>query len=381
VLESRINLPPARDLDRIEVEHGRNRLARLGAFDSVSVRYEPLDAETRDVVYELRESKALDFSLLFGYGSYELLRGGFELDQKNAFGLAHQARLRAVQSFKASRADFLYTVPEMFGEDVDVFFNASGLRREEISFIREEYGGGLGARRFFRPIDTDVSLRYNYQYLSALDNQAIGSVGVERTRVGAIVLDLRHDRRDNPLLPTRGYDVLANVEVASASLGGEVDYQRAELAGSYHANLVGGLFLHLGLRHGAALRLGATTGELPFTKRFFPGGENSVRGYQQGEASPRDVNGNLLGAETYLLGNVELEQFLTPSVSLVGFVDAVGFAERLADYPANEALYSAGGGIRWKSIVGPVRLEYGYNLNRRAGDPVGTLHFSLGFPF
>ena len=381
VLESRVKLKPAEDLDRIEIERGRNRLARLGAFDSVSIRYEPVDNATRDVVYEFKESKALDFSLLFGYGSYELLRGGFELDHKNAFGLAHQARLRAVQSFKSSRADFLYTVPEVFREDVDVFLDASGLRREEISFVREEYGGGIGARRFFRPIDTDFSVRYNYQFLTALDNRATTATGVQRTRVGAIVLDLRHDRRDNPLLPTRGYDLLADVEVASASLGGEVDYQRVELAASGHLNLVGGLFLHLGLRHGAALRLGGANGELPFTKRFFPGGDNSVRGYQQGEASPRDPDGNLLGAETYLLGNGELEQFLTPSVSLVGFVDAVGFAEHLRDYPANEALYSVGGGIRWRSIVGPVRLEYGYNLNRRRGDPRGTLHFSLGFPF
>ena len=68
-------------------------------------------------------------------------------------------------------------------------------------------------------------------------------------------------------------------------------------------------------------------------------------------------------------------------MSLVGFVDGVGFAEHLRDYPVNEALYSAGGGLRWRSIVGPVRLEYGYNLNRRGGDPHGTLHFSLGFPF
>src|SRR5213083_119854 len=381
VLKSRVKLEPAEDLDRIEVEHGRTRLARLGSFDSVGIRYEPVDDQTRDVVYELKESKALDFSLLFGYGSYERLRGGFELDHKNAFGLAHQARLRAIQSFRSSSADFLYTMPEMFREDVDVFFDASGLRREEISFIREEYGGGIGARRFFRPIDTDVSVRYNYQFLTALDNQATTAPGVQRTRVGAIVLDLRHDRRDNPLLPTRGYNLLGNVELASASLGGEVDYQRFELAGSYHANLVGGLFLHLGLRHGAALQLGGANGELPFTKRFFPGGENSVRGYQQGEASPRDANGNLLGAETYLLGNAELEQFLTPSLSLVGFVDGVGFAEHLRDYPASEAVYSVGGGIRWKSIVGPMRLEYGYNLNRRTGDPVGTIHFSLGFPF
>src|SRR5437667_3082005 len=225
VLENRIKLRPGEKLDRIDVEHGRNRLARLGAFDSVRVRYESVDDTTRDVVYEVTESKALDFSLLFGYGSYELLRGGFELEHKNAFGLAHQARLRAIQSFKSTSADFLYTLPEVFREDVDVFFDASGLRREEISFVREEYGGGIGARRFFRPIDTDFSVRYNYQFLTALDNRATTATGVQRTRVGAIVLDLRHDRRDNPLLPTRGYDLVADVEVASASLGGEVDYQ------------------------------------------------------------------------------------------------------------------------------------------------------------
>ena len=381
VLESRVKAKPGEDLNRIDLDHARNRLARLGAFDSVSIRYDPVDDTTRDAVYEVKESKALDFSLLFGYGSYELLRGGFELEHKDIFGLAHQARLRAVQSFKSSRADFLYTIPELFREDVDVFVSASGLRREEISFVREEYGGGLGARRFFKGIDTDISARYNYQFLNALDNQATNAVGVKQTRVGAFVFDLRHDRRDNPLLPTRGYDVLANVELASASLGGEVDYQRVELAISGHARLVGGLFIHLGVRHGAALQLGGANGELPFTKRFFPGGESSVRGYQQGEASPRDADGNLLGAETYLLGNVELEQFLTPSLSVVGFVDGVGFAEHLRDYPASEALSSVGGGVRWKSIVGPVRLEYGYNLNRRSGDPHGTLHFSVGFPF
>src|SRR5207245_6791294 len=105
---------------------------------------------------------------------------------------------------------------------------------------------------------------------------------------------------------------------------------------------------------------------------FFPGGENSVRGYRQGEASPQDANGNLLGAETYLLGNVELEQFLTPSFSVVGFADSVGFAEHLRDYPVNQALYSVGGGVRWKSIVGPMRMEYGYKLKPPAGCSPGT---------
>jgi outer membrane translocation and assembly module TamA len=40
-----------------------------------------------------------------------------------------------------------------------------------------------------------------------------------------------------------------------------------------------------------------------------------------------------------------------------------------------------GGGLRWRTIIGPVRLEYGYNLNPRPKDPTGTLQVSLGFPF
>ena len=88
-----------------------------------------------------------------------------------------------------------------------------------------------------------------------------------------------------------------------------------------------------------------------------------------------------VGAETFLFGSVELEQSLTSTWSLVGFLDTVSFAAQLKDYPFDESLFSTGGGLRWKTMIGPVRLEYGYNLNRRPHDPVGTVQFSLGFPF
>jgi outer membrane protein assembly complex protein YaeT len=381
VLKRRTTLKPGDELDRLAVERGRERLARLGIFDSVTVRYDPAGPGRRDVTYELKEGKTLDFSLLFGYGSYELLRGGFELDQHNLWGRAHKTRLRATQSFRSSSGDFLYTIPEVLGRDGDLFFNASGLRREELSFVREEFGGAVGVQRFSRPIDSDASLRYSYQLLNAAEADPGEIVGLKEAQVAAWILDLRHDHRDNPLLPRRGYKVLTTVEFASAALGGEVDYQRVELGTSFHQPLGGGRFLHLGVSHGAIGTLGGSADELPFTKRFFPGGENSIRGFQQGEASPRNAVGKLVGAETYLLGNVEFEQVLTPSWSLVVFFDAIGFAQSIESYPADEELYSAGGGIRWKTIIGPARLEYGHNLNPRAKDPTGTLHFSLGFPF
>ena len=382
LLSRRVRVKRGDLLDPIKVEEGRYRLAQLGSFDTVDLSYQSTDDHTRDVTYRVQEGKTTDFNLLFGYGSYELLRAGFEIEQFNIWGRAHHARLKAIQSFKASSADFSYTMPEFVGKDLDVFVNASGLRREEITFTREEYGGGFGVHKYFKPAASDLTVRYNYQILNAADTGLpLALEGLTNTSVGAIITDLKHDRRDNPLYPSKGYKVFSTLELASEYLAGDVNYERLEIWTSWHQPLGGGRTISLGLSHGVVLTAGTTAQNLPFNRRFFPGGQNSIRGYQEGEAAPRDPNKKIIGAETYTLGIVEFEQALTPHWSMVLFSDSLGFAERVASYPFDTGLFSAGGGIRWKTIIGPVRLEYGHNLNPRKGDPAGTLQFSLGFPF
>jgi outer membrane protein assembly factor BamA len=380
-MAKRVRVKRGELLDRIKVEDGRYRLAQLGSFDTVDLIYQPVDEHTRDVLYRVKEGKNLEVSLLAGYGSYELLRGGFEIEKNNIWGLGHHARLKAVQSFKASSGEFVYTVPD-FVSDVDLFFNASGLRREEVSFTRIEYGGGFGGHRYFKDYATDLTIRYSYQILNASEVAGVVTAeGITNTSVGAIITDIKHDRRDNPLYPRKGYKVFANLELASEYLAGDVNYQRLEISTAWHRPLGGGRYLGLGLSHGVILSIGSAAEDLPFNRRFFPGGENSIRGYGEGEASPRDAEGKIVGAETFTLGIVEFEQALTPKWSLVLFSDSLGFAQRADNYPFDTGLFSVGAGLRWKTIVGPMRLEYGHNLNPRAGDPSGTLHFSLGFPF
>lgn len=381
VMRRRVRLKPGELLDVIQVERSRYRLSRLGVFDSVGVRYDLSDEEKRNVIFLVKESKELEASMLFGFGTYELLRVGFEIDQHNIFGRAHNAHFRVAQSFKSTSGDYIYTLPEFIGEDVNVFFNASALRRQEISFLREEYGGGVGAEKFFRSISTDLSVRYNYQLLTASETKVDVAAGLRSAQVSGFIIDVKHDRRDHPLYPRRGYKIFGNFEVASAALGGEVDYQRFEMNSSYHFGVGGGRWLHFALNHGFVFTDRAPQFDLPFNKRFFPGGENSVRGYTQGEAAPRNAQGLVIGAESYLLGTIELEQELTPKLSLVTFVDSVGLARDIKNYPVSEVLISVGGGLGWKTLIGPVRLEYGYNLRQRAHDPIGTVQFSVGFPF
>jgi outer membrane protein assembly complex protein YaeT len=383
LLKRRVRIQRGDLLDPIRVENGRYRLARLGIFDSVTVSYEPEDERSRAIVYSIVEAKRLTLSLLAGYGSYELLRGGFEADINNIWGLAHRAQLKAIQSFKSSSGDFTYTIPELIGKDTDLFLNASGLRREEINFTRLEYGGGIGLHKYFEPAATDVAARYSYQILSTLDFgiQEIASEGLTNPAVGSVIFDIKHDRRDNPLFPRTGYKIFATIETATEYLGGDANYERLEVAPSWYHPLGGGLFLGLAVSQGTDISFGSAANNLPFNKRFFPGGGNSIRGYTEGQAAPRNSLGQLVGAETYTLATVQLEQALTPKWSVVAFLDALGEAENLNHFPFDTGLFSVGPGIWWRSLIGPVRLEYGYNLNPRPGDPQGTVQFSLGFPF
>ncbi|HLH56242.1 MAG TPA: BamA/TamA family outer membrane protein [Verrucomicrobiae bacterium] len=371
-------------LDPTRIEQGRYRLARLGIFDTTDLNYRSEGEHVRDVLFNLQEGKKINLSLLFGWGSYELLRGGVDVEANNLWGLAHHAEFKAIQSFKASSGDFTYTVPQFIGPDIDLFVNGTGLRREEISFTRLEYGGAIGLHRYFQASSTDVTTRYSYQILNASDFSAVQEVaseGLTNPAVGAVTMEIKHDRRDNPLYPRKGYKVFLTLETATDAIGGDANYERIELSPSWHHPLGNGLTISLGVSQGIVDSFGSPANNLPFNKRFFPGGENSIRGFQEGQASPRNEFGQLVGAETYTLGTVELEQALTPKWALVVFSDNLAFARRLDHYPCDTALFSVGGGLRWRTLIGPIRLEYGHNLNPRAGDPSGTLQFSLGFPF
>lgn len=383
ILRRRVRVEEGDPLDPLQLERARFRLARLGAFETVDLHYEPEIGATRDAVFTVKELPRWDASLLAGYGSYEQLRGGVELQQTNLLGRAHQSRLVLVQSMKSTRGEYNYTVPELFGELIDGTVRLFGLRREEESFDREEYGGTAGVRRRIPWIRAEGTLGYTYQSLSNRDNALTTSaVDDDNVKVASIDLGLTKDRRDNPLRPRRGYRWFGSAELASEALGGEVDYQLFEVGATYHTAWGRSRWIHLGLTHGVITQLGAPDGQLiPVNKRFFPGGDSSIRGYQKDEAAPRGADGRFIGAETYTLLNVELEQAITTTWSVVLFGDALGEAASLGDYPWDERLYSVGLGIRYQTIVGPVRLEYGRNVNPRPGDPSGTLHFSVGFPF
>ncbi len=379
-------LVPAKEggpLNPVETENGQFRISHLGVFNAVDLRYEPADGPVRDAVYQLAEGKRRDLSLLFGYGSYEELRGGFELRDYNLFGRAHQGTLELVQSMKSTSAEYDYTVPELFGSSVDGTAKLFSLQRQERSFLREEYGANVSTTWPVPRLGLEATPGYTFKRLRSTESSlATSSVDLVQTTAASLNLGLVRDRRDNPLQPRRGYKVSLQLEEASRWLGGQVDYQRVQFGASFHTPLGSSRWFHVGFSHAVVTTLGSLNdSQLPVNERFYPGGDNTIRGYPEGEASPRAATGLFLGAKTMTLLNLELEQAVTPKWSVVVFSDSLEMAARMAHYPFDERLFAVGLGVRYQTLIGPVRLEYGRNLNPRPLDPSGTVSFSIGFPF
>lgn len=366
---------------RSDVEQTRSQISSLGVFSSVRPRIAEQETDLWNVNYEIVPNKRLEVGLLAGYGSYERLRGGLEVFHANVLGRAHRGRLEVIVSTKSTSAEYNYTVPRIFGTAADATTQVYGLDREEVSFQRRDYGLSVGARRNDLVWGFDGTMRYKFEKLTAdTGDQPVFSSTPSTTRVGAVTFDFVRDIRDNPISPHSGASYAFTFETAARAIGGNVDFQKAEFRGSWHIGVGRDTTFRAGLRHGVIFPL-RSGDEVPLGRRYFPGGENTIRGYKEGTAAPADDEGTFVGAEVATITNLELDLALTQSLYVLTFTDVGLTGLDITDYPGDEIRVSLGVGVRYYTAIGPVRLEYGHNVVKQTGDQNGQLHFSLGFPF
>jgi outer membrane translocation and assembly module TamA len=123
------------------------------------------------------------------------------------------------------------------------------------------------------------------------------------------------------------------------------------------------------------------TEEVPSTYLLFCGGNNTVRGFARDELGPRDLNGVPRGGTTRIVGNMEIRFPIYRLIHGVAFVDVGSLTDGFDEIQFETFRWSIGGGGRLHTPVGPVRLEYGYQLQDNPPSDRGELHFALGFPF
>jgi translocation and assembly module TamA len=181
---------------------------------------------------------------------------------------------------------------------------------------------------------------------------------------------------DNPVLPTRGLTASLQTGLGQASDSTGLNGAFGRVWGRVTGYLPLGAKWYAQARLEAGQVLTPAGLEVPDTLRFRAGGDDSVRGYAYRSLGPVS-SGTVESGKVVLTSSVEVARPLSddlPQFWGAFFVDAGQAADRFADL---RPVVGAGIGLRWRSPVGPLRLDLAYGEALRKT----RLHFSVGISF
>jgi len=364
-----------------KVDDRIKQLFGTGAFQTLRLDPFPTEDGIIDFTLHVKEGKPEGYYAHVGAGSYEgfILGGGYY--HRNIFGNLWNFSTGFEISSLGLLGDVRVTDPWFLGRDMRFTPRAFLLTRSYDGY--DKFEGGLG---------TSLEWDVNEYYTIALELQnsfvSVSSDGIPTAELGPnnyslTTLGLRqvYDRRNDPILPSRGYYLELETGLGLAVGDGDISFSRIEgQLAAFQPVIEDVSHLAASLRGGMIIPSGDTE-ELPIDLRFFSGGANSVRSFTERDLGPKASSGDPRGGEAYWTANLEYIHTIKGPLRGVVFLDAGTLSPDHSQFGEGVIKYAAGLGLRLDLPIGPVRLEYGHALSPDEGDPSGAFHFAIGATF
>ncbi len=399
VVRRELRLRPGEVFNGKKLQRSKERLYNLGYFEDISFDTEKGSAPDKaNLIVDVKETKTGEFSFGGGFSTVDKLVGFVQVTQRNFdilnfptfTGGGQQLVLRAEMGTTRRDYQLSFTEPWIFGYPYlfgfDLYQNTR-LANSSVGYGYNERRQG-GALRFGKEFDdydrADLTYRLEEVRISDVDDAATNDLRKEAgiNDISSLALGLTRDTTDSAYSPTKGYRLFGSVENAGGPLQGDKDFVKWYGLGVYYIAPFEKHVIELSLRAGAVGAYG-NSDNVPIYERFFAGGADSVRGFKERSIGPRDPSTNdPLGGEAMLVGSAEyvfpVFEFLKGAV----FFDAGNVWEKEGDIGQGGYKYSTGAGVRVKTPVGPVKLDYGYPLKVDSWQKKkGRVHFSLSRAF
>ena len=361
-----------------KLRRSRQRLNNLQYFEEVNI-----DTRTRaeddllDLEVQLRERATGQFSAGLGFSSVEDVIFTVSVVQNNLFGrgqsLSANAYLGGIsQDFSLSfREPWLYGRP--IGLGISVFNRAEDFQTFDVDRTGASLSLGRAVGEFAR-----LSAAYRYEVLDISNLSANASDLLQQSQgksaTSSVTPSIVRDSRDNVFNPSEGS--LNSFEIQLAGLGGDNRYYRAIGNTTWYFALPAEMTGFVRGRFGFGDGFGDNV--LPASERFFLGGVTTIRGFEFRDIGPEDDAGNPLGGTSFAQFNIEIGRSLGTVLRVVAFVDAGNVYGADNDFDIGNVRRSAGLGVRIVTPIGPIRLDYGFKLDKRPGESSGRLGFLLG---
>ena len=365
-----------------------DRLRRLGYFEDVEITPKPAQDESHmNLDVKVKERPTGTFSIGAGYSSVDNLILMGEISQRNFLGKGQTLSFKGIIGGSTQRFSLSFFEPYFQDTRLSLGMDLYNWQYDYSDYTKDSVGGAL---RFGYPLTDNLSFyfggRIDNTDLSDIDDNASyiiqESVDIKSTR--SLSGGLTYDTRDRYFNPTRGFKSDFSIEYAGGILGGDASFLKFRGEVGYYHPIWRFFVAHL--RLGAGYVIDGPGGKLPVYERFFLGGLDSIRGYKYGDVSPRDPDTDeRIGGEYMGFVQSEVVFPLLKEMGLNGviFLDVGNVWGKDTDegFDITDLRKSAGAGIRWLSPMGPLRVEWGYNFDRKPGDDKSNWEFRMGGNF
>jgi outer membrane protein insertion porin family len=371
-----------------KLRNGIKRLHGLGYFEDVKVNTLQGDTEDQMILkIDVTEKPTGQLTFGGGFGSEDGVFGVLSVDEKNLWGLGHKIKASLNLGGVSSRIDLSYTNPWLFDIPLTGWVNVYKWDKEwdDYGYDRDSLGLQLGLSY---PVFQRTRLSGVYLYdvsdititdITKASTNILKLAGTNTT--SSITTTLRYDSRDRGFNPTKGSTHMAEFEYAG--LGGDFEFTKYRAETAWYWPLFWKL---VGMTKAQG---GYITGDnIPDYENFFVGGINTIRGVDRGDVSPRefpnDPNSALVGGNRYAVFNFELSFPLGEEMGLYGvtFYDTGNTWVEGESIDMGNLISTAGGGLRWLSPFGALRLEYGFVVDAAGTEASGgKLEFTMGSAF
>lgn len=372
------------------IKSSRRNINNLGFFEEVDVSTSKTDDEKlMDIDVQVKERPTGSFSVGAGYSSVDGIIAQGSISQSNFLGLALKVDLSGSFGGKSTTYNLGLLDPHFLDTRFALGGDIFKTDREYSDYDQSSYGGDVKLgfllaedNRFF------FIYRYEEKEISNVDfNAAYEIREAEGTStLSSLTGSLTRDKTDYRADPTDGY--LTELSGEFAGLGGTDKFAKVVLDHRHYFPFVWDTYF---VAHGQIGYMMEVDGEpLPIDEKFYLGGINTMRGFESRKVGPRVQRLDPLGRPIpdeydYVGGDKEAYanfEYIFPIFREVGlkglfFFDIGNAWDTNEDYFTNFR-YSAGTGIRWMSPMGPLRLEWGYNLDPYDDEETSRFDFSMG---
>lgn len=384
VIRRNVLLAPGDEYEMSKITLSKNAIMRTGGFESVEIDEERIDEERVNLLVNVKEGKTGEFTFGIGYGSYDGLMGSISVKDRNIFGTGLTAGIYLDKSEVSNSYRVNLYNPAVLDSDYSLATEVYQMEYDDYDYTEMMTGFNIvGGRRIWNQLDLTLGYTYQETKLSNFDNAYLRDLytkyyGGDRYAKSSVIPGLSYDSTDAYFFPKSGIKATGSTEFAG--IGGDAEFIKYYGTFNFYHSIEDWTDLDLIFRYRAKAGYAQDEGFLPINEKFYLGGVNSVRGFQNRSITPRDKDGLRIGGKQMFYNTAELSygMFETVQMRFLMFYDYGMIGQKnINDIKRS----SIGVGIEWISPIGAINFLFPHALDDKPGDDTSSFEFTMGQRF